>query len=145
MHVLQVEPEIRRDYVADGRVSLAFHPMLDHGESSRLAHRTAECAAQQDPTAFWTMHDLLFERQDQIWRAGPELMISWATELGLNGDALATCLADPAIADKIEQLDQARQQTGIRLRPSFDLNGRLIQGALPYAQLAAAFDDLLNQ
>ena len=94
---------------------------------------------------FWTMHDLLFERQDQIWRAGPELMISWATELGLNGDALATCLADPAIAAKIEQLDQARQQTGIRLRPSFDLNGRLIQGALPYPQLAAAFDDLLNQ
>lgn len=143
--MLRVEPEIRRAYVTDGRVSLAFHPVLDHGDTSRLAHRTAECAAAQDPAAFWTMHDLLFERQNEIWQAGPALMVSWATEIGLDGSAMGACLDDAAVAEKVERLDQARRDAGIRARPSFDLNGRLIQGALPYEQFTALFEDLLAQ
>jgi protein-disulfide isomerase len=143
--VLRVEPEIRRAYVADGRVSLAFHPMLDHGDTSRLAHRTAECAAAQDPSTFWIMHDLLFERQNEIWQAGPALMVNWAIEIGLDGSTMGACLDDPAIAGKVARLDQARRDAGIRARPSFDLNGRLIQGALPYEQFTLLFEDILSQ
>ncbi len=143
--MLRVEPEIVANYVAAGNVSLSFHHVLDHGAASLLGSRAAECAGQQSALGFWQMHDLLFERQSQIWSANDETLVQWGSELGLDGDALRSCLADPAIADKVNRLDQARREQGVRLRPSFDLNGRLIEGALPYAQFTGLFDEALAQ
>ncbi len=143
--MLQVEPEIVANYVANGDVSLSFSPVLDHGAPSLLGSRAAECAGQQSPLGFWQMHNLLFERQGQIWSANDETMVQWASELGLDGDALRSCLADPTATEKVNRLDQARRDRGIRLRPSFDLNGRLIEGALPYVQFSQLFDKTLAQ
>ena len=131
--MLRVEPELKAAYVANGTVSLSFVHVLDHGEASHIAHRAAECAGSQSPLAFWQMHDLLFTRQAQIWAATPEVLAGWAAELKLDGAAMTACLADPAIATKVERIDQARRTAGIRLRPSFTLNETLIEGALPFA------------
>ncbi len=130
--MLRVEPELKAAYVANGTVSLTFSHVLDHGEASHVAHRAAECAGSQSPLAFWQMHDLLFARQAQIWSATPEVLVGWAEELSLDGPAMAACLADPAIAAKVERIDQTRRTAGIRLRPSFALNDTLIEGALPF-------------
>lgn len=137
--MLRVEPEIKANYVADGRVSLAFSHVLDHGNASRTAHQAAECAGIQEPLAFWKMHDLLFARQAELWNPTPELLIGWAVELGLDGDAIRDCLNDSTVADRVAHLDQARRDRGGRLRPSFDINGRLIEGALPYDRFTQIF------
>lgn len=143
--MLRVEPELISNYVANGTLSLAFHHVLDHGAASNLAHRAVECAGAQDPLAFWEMHDLLFARQNDIWATGDEAtMAQWANEIGLDASAMEACLLDPATADKIVRMDQARRDAGIRLRPSFDLNGQLIQGGVPNAQLAGAIDELVQ-
>lgn len=139
--MLRVEPEIKAAYVASGRVSLAFHPMLDHGDASRWSQRAAECAGAQDPLQFWTLHDLLFERQSQLLRAGEAGMVDFAAEIGLDTDAFRACMADPAISAKIERMDQARRNAGIRRRPSFHINGRLLEGAVPFAGFTQAFAD----
>lgn len=143
--MLRVEPELIANYVANGTLSLAFHHMLDHGAASNLAHRTVECAGAQNPLAFWQMHDLLFARQNEIWANGDEAtMAQWASEIGLDAETMMTCLADPATDAKVVRMDQARRDAGIRLRPTFDLNGQLIQGGVPYAQLSTAIDRLLQ-
>jgi protein-disulfide isomerase len=139
--VLRVEPEIKAAYVASGVVKLAFHPMLDHGDASRLAHRAAECAGAQSPLAFWEMHDLLFERQGDVWSGNDQTMTDWAGELGLDTAGFAACMAGPEMANKVERLDQARREAGIRQRPSFDINGRLYAGALPLAGFQQALTD----
>lgn len=143
--MLRVEPQIKQDYVAAGQVALLFHHVIDHGASSSLAHRTAECAGAQESLAFWRIHDLIFERQGELWSATGQTMVALAEEIGLDGAALQTCLSDPAIADKVTRLDQQRRDAGIRLRPSFDVNGRIIQGGLPYEQLAAVLDVALAE
>ena len=143
--MLRVEPEILANYVAKGTVRLAFSHVLDHGKPSMLAHRTAECAGSQDPMAFWRMHDLLFERQDQLWEADPYVMVQFATELGLDGIAFEACLDDPAIVEKVERMDQARRDLGIRSRPSFVANDQLVQGTLAYATFANFLDGLLGK
>lgn len=145
MHVLQVEPQLVENYVATGQLSLVFSPVVELGAGSLLASKTAECAGQQNPLAFWQMHELLFAEQSQLWNATPELMVQFATELGLDGNQLQSCLADPAIAAKIDRMFQARNALGIRTRPSFDLNGQIIQGALPYANFAQLLDQALAQ
>lgn len=143
--MLQVEPQLRTNYIASGRVRLAFWYVADFGASSLLAHKTAECAGRQDPLAFWRMHDLLFERQGELWSASDDTVVQFATELGLDGDELHLCLEDPASGEKITRLDQERRARGIRVRPSFDVNGQLIQGAIPYQQFAQVLDEALAQ
>ena len=140
--MLRVEPEIVQNYVATGQVQLVFWHVLDHGQSA-LAHQSAECAGQQNPLAFWRMHDTLFARQGELWNLENATLVALAQELGLDGGAMQSCLADATIADKIARMDQQRKDAGIRLRPSFDVNGQIIQGAIPYESFAQLFDRLL--
>jgi protein-disulfide isomerase len=118
--------------------------MLDHG-SSLVAHHAAECAGAQEPLQFWAMHDLLFERQNELWSNTSTVVTSIAAQLGLEADAFAACLADPAVAEKVTRLDQERRDAGVRLRPSFDLNGRMIPGAQPFTTFARLFDEILAE
>jgi protein-disulfide isomerase len=143
--VLQVEPQLIATYVAPGKVSLAFSHTLDFGAPSQLASKTAECAGRQDPLAFWRMHQLLFERQADLWSATPEQMAQYAAELGLDDAQLQTCLDDPGVAEKIDRMVQTRTDLGIRRRPSFDINGQIVQGALPYATFVQVLDEALGQ
>ena len=142
--MLRVEPDIRTNYVAGGRVQLAFHHILDLGPGSLLGSTAAECAGQQQPLAFWRMHDLLFERQGDLYAATAETVTGWAGELGLNAAAFQACLGDPAVAAKVQQMDEKRRSDGVRLRPTFDLNGQRIEGAAPYEVFAAALDKALT-
>jgi len=140
--VLQVEPEIKANFVANGLVSLAFTHVLDHGNSSRLAHRAAECAGRQDPLAFWQMHDVLFMRQGELWNTTTELLTGWGEELGLDRAAFTACIDDPVIAEDVESVDQDRRARGFRLRPSFEINEQRIEGAIPYQRFVQLFAEL---
>lgn len=143
--MLRVEPEILANEVTSGNVSLAFHHVLDHGDGSNLAHRSVECAGAQDVLAFWPMHDALFAQQDRFWASGEAVIFEIVDDLGLDADAMQACLADPATNDKITRMDQARREQGVRLRPSFDLNGRLVEGSIPYSLFQQLFEEALVQ
>ena len=143
--MLRVEPEIIATEVAEGNVKLAFHHMLDHGDRSNLAHRSVECAGAQDPLAFWTMHDALFEQQNQFWASGEGVIYDIVATLGLDANAMQACLADPAINEKITRMDIARRDQGVRLRPTFDVNGRLVEGSVPYSVFQQIFAETLAQ
>jgi protein-disulfide isomerase len=143
--VLRVEPELLTNYVAKGLVSLAFSHALDFGKPSKLASETAECAGKQNPLAFWKMHDLLFQQQDQLWDAKPDLMVQFAKQLGLDGNALESCLDAPDVVAKLTRMVEARSALGIRSRPSFAINGKIVQGSLPYQSFAQLLDELLKK
>jgi protein-disulfide isomerase len=143
--VLRVEPQILANYVAKGLVSIAFSHVVDFGKPSKLASETAECAGKQTPLAFWKMHDLLFQRQDQLWNADSDLMVNFAKEIGIDGDTLENCLDDPTIVAKVARMVQARSDLGIRSRPSFSINGKIFQGSLPYQTFAQVLDGFLKK
>lgn len=91
------------------------------------------------------MHDTLFERQGELWNLENATLVAIAGELGLDTASFESCLSDQSIIDKIARMDQERRAAGIRLRPSFDVNGQIIQGAIPYDSFAQLFDKLLVQ
>lgn len=142
--MLRVEPEILANYVATGQVKLAFHHVLDHGNSA-LLHQAAECAAEQAPAAFWSMHDLLFEHQNDLFRADSATVAGLATGIGLDGPALQSCVDSGRYAEKVQRMDQARRAAGIRLRPSFDINGAVYEGAQPFPNFVAVIGGILGQ
>lgn len=143
--MVQVEPELIANYVASGKVRLVFSHVLDHGERSLLAHKTAECAGQQTPLAFWQMHNRLFEQQAELWNATPEQMAQLGSDLGLDTAALRACLDDPLIHAKVTRIDQARRDRAIRVRPSFEINGQLLEGAAPFTTFRQVLDQQLGQ
>ncbi len=126
------------NYVAPGRVRIGYWYILDFPPSLTAA-QAAECAGAQDPQAFWRMHRRLYERQSQLWSADQSTYEDLAQEIGLDGEAFERCMGDPAVADRIQELDRQRRDADIRVRPSFDINGRIYRGALPYNTLEQIF------
>ncbi len=139
--MLETEPKIIDAYVKPGRVKLVFHHMLDFGAPSLLASQAAECAGDQGK--FWAMHGLLFERQDAVWTANVDLFKSWVKQdLKIDGDALAACISSAKYKSKVESVYAAARASGVRVRPTFDINGKRLQGALAFSEFMKIIDAL---
>ena len=122
--MIRDEPSIRTNYVANGSVRLLFHPVLDHGRSLEL-HTIAECAGEQDPLAFWKVHDLLFERQNEAWAATNEVVLSWLADLKLDQAKLQSCTSDGAVSEKLVGIDRCAppfKSMSARLKGQFRTN-----------------------
>ena len=136
------EQAIRENYVKDGQVKIVFSPMLDLGPNSLQAAVAAECAGEQGQ--FWPMHDLLFERQREIF-GGADAFNAMAADLGLDPSAFNSCMSEQRPAAAIQSYDEARRQSGIRTRPTFDINGQLVVGALGFDAFKSVIEQELVQ
>ncbi len=142
--MLGTEPQIIEKYVKTGKVKLVFWHILDHGDNSQAASEAAECAGEQG--LFWEMHAVLYEKQDQMWRNPRQTAVELAGEVpGLNLDSFQACMAEGRYAQKVRADDETRRQQRVRLRPTFDINGRRVQGPLPYEQLSRFLDEALGE
>ena len=136
--MLETEPKIREEFVQTGKVKYVFHPVIDLG-SERHA-QAAECAGDQGQ--FWAMHRLLFERQSSL--SGRDIdaaLIGLARELKLDEASFTQCLTSGKYAALVKAAHDTAKAAGIRVRPTFSLNGRRIQGALPWPQFQAQLSE----
>jgi formate-nitrite transporter family protein len=81
---------------------------------ARRAAQAAEAAASQG--RFWEMHDLLYERQDEL---GEEDLTRHATELGLDLRRFEEDLANDHHAWRIEEDRLGGNRAGVEGRPGF--------------------------
>jgi protein-disulfide isomerase len=136
-------------YVEAGLVRYVFRdfPLASQPQSS-LAARAANCAGQAGGgSAYWAMHDLLFERQTE-WsgRANARgIFEGYAAELGLDTAAFGECLDSGATQDHVQADAQEGASRGVRGTPTFYINGRPLVGAQPYDVIARAIDAALAQ
>ena len=128
-------PELHEEFVATGKVRWTYVPfVMGMFPNGAEAARASECAAEQD--RFWEMHDLLYAKQRE-WKASggeQELFAGYAAELGLEGERFASCYEEDRGGARTETNNQVSQALGIRATPTFVVNGRLVEGALPVEQ-----------
>lgn len=137
--MLETEPQIIEDYVETGQVKMIFSPILDFGPSLRSTE-AAYCAGDQGQ--FWEMHHLLYERQSELWGSDLDgVLAGLARELGLDETSFESCLHDRTHAEAIQRQDRLARDSGVRVRPSFRLGERRIEGALPYPQFRQALEE----
>lgn len=125
----------------------AYHPLIkrliaEQGDKFRFVYRhfplsqhlnakptayAAEAAGRQGQ--FWEMHDLIFERQTEWAKANnaDELLLGYATTLGLIIDQFTSDYRSSAVRDKVEADFQSGLSAGVNSTPTFFLNGRRIQ------------------
>jgi len=131
----QAEPVVRKLLADFGDVRYVWRhlPLTDVHSNAQLAAEAAEAAAEQ--RAFWEMHDLLFQHQDDL---RPISLVRYAAELGLDADRFRDDLRKHAWSSRVAEDVDSADLSGVSGTPTFFINGRRHQGAYDIATLSAA-------
>jgi protein-disulfide isomerase len=142
----QTEPEIERDYVQTGKVFFKYVPfvmgMFPNGDEAAHA---SECAAEQG--RFWPMHDALYANQTE-WKKARDPVPAferYAKSIGLDVSRFAKCYAIPDVNPSTMRANIGAGRLGIRVTPSFIVNGKGVEGALPLPQFRQLLDAALKE
>lgn len=130
-------PDIHDEFVATGQVRWIFIPfVMGTFPNGELAARAGECAADQGK--FEQMKARLYAGQNE-WksaarRRAPVVFSGFASDIELDDDMFAACFAENLVEDRIALNNRAASAAGIRATPSFLVDGRRVEGALPRDQ-----------
>ena len=136
----EVLPLIRQQYREQVRIVFIDLPLNKIHEQAFLAAEAAHCAGAQGQ--YWPFHDALFTHQEAL---SQELYSSLAGELGLDAEALITCIEAGTYATRVKQGAQMAQDFGFTGTPAFLLNGKPVVGAQPFEVFKQIIDEELGQ
>jgi protein-disulfide isomerase len=108
-------------------------PLTDVHPRAQLAAEASEAAAAQG--AFWPMHDLLLQRQDQLQLAD---LVRYAQELGLDVARFRADLVRHVHQTRIAQDVESADLSGVSGTPTFFVNGQRHHGAFDIETLRMA-------
>jgi predicted DsbA family dithiol-disulfide isomerase len=130
--------QILESYGKDVRLVFKHLPLEGH-QNSLPAARAAYCAAEQD--RFWQFHDALFSARD----LSPPALEQIAKDLGLAPARFQTCLNSEQSRAAIVKDLEAAKLFRIDSTPSFIVNGKLIKGALSFADFQKIIEQELGR
>jgi predicted DsbA family dithiol-disulfide isomerase len=121
-------------------VRLIFkHLPLEGHRNSLPAARAAYCAGEQD--RFWPYHDALFSSG----KLSPVVLEEIAAEIGLGIPKFRACLDSEHSRTAIVKDIETARLFRIDSTPSFLVNGKLVKGALSFADFQKIIERELNQ
>jgi Na+/H+ antiporter NhaA len=131
----RAEPVVRELLQDFGDVRYVWRhlPLNDVHPNAQRAAEAAEAAGAQG--AFWEMHDLLFEHQDDL--RVPDLR-RYAEQLGLDLDRFDEDMRRRAGAPRIAEDVDSADLSGVSGTPTFFINGRRHYGAYDIGALSGA-------
>lgn len=109
-------------------------PLDDLHPEARLAAEAGQCAGELGN--FWAYHDKLYQNQSQL---GRDDLIRYAREIGLNEDEFVSCIDSGRYRAEVQQDIDDGVAAGVRGTPTFFLNGRRVDGAIPRDVLEEIF------
>lgn len=121
-------------------VKIAFKdfPLPSH-ERALPAALAARCAGAQG--RYWEYHDLLFVAQPDFSR---DDLLGYARRLGLDAQPFSECLDSARFRDAVLADRREGREAGVRATPTFFVNGRKIEGAVPIEEFRAAIEQALR-
>jgi protein-disulfide isomerase len=122
------------------RVVYRHFPLTGIHRHAQKAAEASLCAAEQGK--FWEYHDLLFQEQQKLAVGDLE---EKARRVGLDVPRFASCLGEGAMVERVRRDAEAGSQAGVTGTPALLVNGRLIEGAVPYEQLAQAVQEEVDR
>jgi len=149
-YVETIKPMIK-DYVDTGKVKLLYQDIAFEGEGSQRAAEAVHCA--NDQGKFWEYHDKIMTVRYQSNSTviyDKANLIKTAQELGLDECEFTLCLESGKYT-KLVKDDTQGAWSKINGTPTSFLNSKMVAndqgenlGAMPYAMLKNAIDELLK-
>jgi protein-disulfide isomerase len=137
----QVQSALKQVVETYGReVRLVFkHLPLEGHRNSLPAARATYCAAEQD--RFWQFHDAVFAAGN----LSPPVFEQIASELGLGLPKFQECVASERSRTAVVKDIEAARLLRIESTPSFVVNGKVMKGALGFADFQKIIEQELSR
>lgn len=126
-------PKLKKKYIDTGKVRLVFREF----PFEPVGLQAAQLARCSGPRRFFGLLDVMFRSQN-AWATSPKPEEELAKMLrlaGIDQAGFAACLKDQVV---LEQVLQARRDGardfGVQSTPTFVINGKKVEGALPFAE-----------
>ena len=150
----QTLPSIQEEYIDKGLVKLVYRdfPLQHIHPNAAVTALAAECA--DDQGGFKGMHDILFEKQGEWSRAGPqdviELLSGYASDTGIDAAEFEECVAMGTHVEDIRGDLEDGRSYGITGTPGFfigndDVGYVSVEGAQPYDVFKRVIDSQLER
>ena len=127
--------QLKSEYGSDIRLVFKDYPLPNHAQAFKAAE-AGHCANQQG--TFWELHDTMFSRQSEL---GVDDLKSHAGELGMDQAAFDACLDSGRFAEQVNADLRAGQLYGVSSTPTVFINGRAVEGAMPFE----VFDEIIRE
>ncbi len=132
---LETYPELKRDFIEPGLIRWIYVPfVMGNFPNGDLAARAGECARELGH--FPAMKEQIYRAQRQ-WRSGSDpadLFAALAEEVGADGTAFRGCYEEGGGSHRTRANNRAAADLGVRATPTFLIEGRRVEGALPAEQ-----------
>ncbi|PLX35749.1 MAG: disulfide bond formation protein DsbA [Hyphomicrobiales bacterium] len=132
-------PELKKKYIDTGKVKMVFRP-FPLEPMAAAASMLAKCAPPEQHFSF--VHKLFSEQKNWAYSQSvvDSLMKIW-TDAGFDRESFDKCLKNQKVLDGILSVKaKATQELDINSTPTFDINGEIVRGALPFKD----FDKLIK-
>lgn len=151
-------PQIKKEYVDTGKAKIVYRDLAFLGPESKDTAMASLCAREQGK--FWEYHEKLinveYKEVEQAFAGkiktnehngnlNRDLFKRLAGEVGANVDSFLSCYDSKKYESELtEHYASAQTVLGERVStPSFTINGKVIQGAQPFANFKTAIDEAL--
>jgi protein-disulfide isomerase len=131
--------EVVKKYGDKVRLVYMDFPLPMHPNALRAA-QAARCAGDQGK--YWQFHDALFDDQSKLDAAG---LKATAEHLKLDTKKFDECTAHDLHVDEIKKSQEEGSQVGVDGTPTFVINGRMLNGAVPASEMESVIDEELAQ
>ena len=151
-------------YPKQVRLYFKDFPLTQLHPWAKAASMAGRCVFQQNPSAFWTYHDWIFEHQGEITTKDAreaaetpgliavgdskitganlrEKVLEWATKMkDLDALQLGRCMDTKATEAEVDRNMAEGRALGINSTPTLFVNGRRLVGRLDWPSLRAIID-----
>lgn len=137
--------QLKEDYIEKGLVKLVFKDFpLGFHPLAEPAAVAANCVYNQlGDESYFEYHDMIFTNQQTL---SVNNLRMWAMDVdGLDMDTWDVCIEDPSVAAEVQADLAEGANLGVTGTPSFFINGELVVGAVPYAQIKAMIEQKLAE
>src|SRR5262245_13818834 len=132
--------QVEKDYPETVRIVYRQFPLTNIHPHAMKAAEASLCANEQKK--FWEFHDSMFSNQSELSVAD---LKQRAVDLKLDTQAFNQCLDSGRHAAAIQADIQDGARAGVSGTPALFINGRLLAGNQPYAEIKEVIEDELQR
>lgn len=133
----QIYPQIKKNYIDTGKIKFIFRnfPIYQAHPQAMQAAEAALCVYQQkNITGYVTYSEKLFTNTESLTT---EILNTLAQEQGVN---ISSCLESQMFRNDVLKDMEDGSKIGVKGTPSFVINGKFIEGFLPYSEFKKIID-----
>jgi protein-disulfide isomerase len=133
-----IHKQITETFPTQVRVYFRDYPLESLHNWARPAAVAGRCVYKLNPAAFWDYHDWIYENQSYIGLDNLNSKLQeFATAKGIDGMQLSRCIENKTTEPEVKASMAIGNSLSLNSTPTIFVNGRRIDGAVPWENLQA--------